>query len=192
MYMVLSHFPWCPWLNCAYSCMVWKISSLWASWQTKLSLTIKTDNITRGRGMWIRTGSYQGLWGEWVNMHMLIFFLLVIKKFQSSPSKDSSSSTSPKETPLRGSQLASPTSSKTPASKSSSSHGDMQNVPSSASTSSSTGSANFHSPTHTHVPSTTHHSVPVQKNSGPSSSATSSISFPVEVKKPAKGSSGRG
>lgn len=111
-----------------------------------------------------------------------------------SASKDSSSLTSQKETPLRGSQLASPTSSKTPASKSSSSHGDMQSVPSSSSssTSLSTGSANVHSPTHTHVPSTTHHSVPVQKNSGPSSSATSSISFPVEVKKPAKGSSGRG
>ena len=39
----------CPWLNCAHSGMVWKISSLCTSLRTKLSLTVKTDHVTKGR-----------------------------------------------------------------------------------------------------------------------------------------------
>ena len=40
---------WCPWLNCAHSGMLWKISSLCTSLRTKSSLTIKTDDITSSR-----------------------------------------------------------------------------------------------------------------------------------------------
>ena len=42
-------FLWCPWLNCAHSGIVCKISSLCASKRTKLSVTIKTDDVTSGR-----------------------------------------------------------------------------------------------------------------------------------------------
>ena len=48
-YVVFCLFLPCPWLNCVHSDMVWKISSLGTSKQTKLSLTIKTDDVTRGR-----------------------------------------------------------------------------------------------------------------------------------------------
>ena len=42
-------FLWCPWLNWPHSVMVWKISSLCTSQWTKLSLTIKTGDVTNGR-----------------------------------------------------------------------------------------------------------------------------------------------
>ena len=45
-----------PWLNCAHAGMVWKISSLCASWRTKLSLTVKTDDVTRVERTWIHRG----------------------------------------------------------------------------------------------------------------------------------------
>ena len=48
-YIVFCLFLWCPWLNYAHSGMVWKISSLCTSKRTKLSLTIKTDDVTSGR-----------------------------------------------------------------------------------------------------------------------------------------------
>ena len=61
---------WCPWLNCAHSGMLWKISSLCTSLRTKSSLTIKTDDITssriKGRGS-AHTGGYGWLRGEWLN-----------------------------------------------------------------------------------------------------------------------------
>ena len=33
----------------------------------KLSLTFKTDDVTKGRKTWIRTGSYRRFRGEWIN-----------------------------------------------------------------------------------------------------------------------------
>ena len=41
-------FLWCPRLNCAHFGMVWKISSLCRSQQTKLSVANKTDDVTSG------------------------------------------------------------------------------------------------------------------------------------------------
>ena len=59
-YIVFCLFLWCPWLNYAHSGMVWKISSLCTSKRTKLSLTIKTDDVTSGRedvgSAWAVTG----------------------------------------------------------------------------------------------------------------------------------------
>ena len=40
---------WCRWLNCAHSGMICKISSLCTSKWAKLSLTIKTDDVTSGK-----------------------------------------------------------------------------------------------------------------------------------------------
>ena len=47
--MVFCLFLQRPWLKSTHSGMVWKISSLCTSLQTKLSLTVKTDDVTSGR-----------------------------------------------------------------------------------------------------------------------------------------------
>ena len=48
-YMVFWLFLRCPWLNCAHSGMVCKISWLCTSKRTKFTMTIKTDNVTSSR-----------------------------------------------------------------------------------------------------------------------------------------------
>ena len=48
-FMVFWLFLTCPWPNCAHYGVVWKISSLCLSWRTKLSSTIKSNDITGGR-----------------------------------------------------------------------------------------------------------------------------------------------
>ena len=55
-------------LNRAHSDMDEKISSPCSSQRTKLSLIVKTDDVTSGRGggRWIRTGGYGWFKGEWV------------------------------------------------------------------------------------------------------------------------------
>ena len=68
-YMFFCLFLWCPWLSCDLLVLVWKISSLCASyicsrqscpWPLKLMMSQAVER------KWIHTGSYRQLRGEWV------------------------------------------------------------------------------------------------------------------------------
>ena len=74
-------FLWCPWLNCAHSGMFWKISSLCTSQRTKLSLTIKTDDVTSGRKDVDLHGRSRRLRGEWVKVRAETRALLMSTPF---------------------------------------------------------------------------------------------------------------
>ena len=91
---MLHGFLWCPWLNCAHSGMVWKISSLCTSsvgtqscpWPLKLMTSQAVE------GMWIPMGSYGRLTGKsvkqqvfWRNALLSIDLCIVFQDY-SSPS----------------------------------------------------------------------------------------------------------
>ena len=100
---MLHGFLWCPWLNCAHSGMVWKISSLCTSsvgtqscpWPLKLMTSQAVE------GMWIPTGSYGRLTGKSVKQQvfgrnaLLSIDLYIVFQDYSSPSTRPQTACSP-------------------------------------------------------------------------------------------------
>ena len=100
---MLHGFLWCPWLNCAHSGMVWKISSLCTSsvgtqscpWPLKMMTSQAVE------GMWIPMGSYGRLTGKsvkqqvfWRNALLSIDLGIVLQDY-SSPSTRPQTACSP-------------------------------------------------------------------------------------------------